>query len=62
MPYDIFRNQSTYQTVCLLIDNWHRTDNFITVCGEWIFDSNFEVSFPLTQDFLNYTWCGNEND
>ena len=48
--YNIFRNQSTYPTVCLLLDTWHRIDNCITVCGKWIFDSNFEVAFPLTQD------------
>ena len=62
MPYDIFRNQSNYPTVFLLLDMWHWTNHCITVCSKLIFDSNFEVSFPLTQDFLNYTWCGNEND
>ena len=53
-PYDIYRNQSTYLTVCLLLDMWHQTYHGITVCGKCIFDSNFEVAFPLTQDFLNY--------
>ena len=33
-PYDILRNESTYQTVCLLLDMWHHTDNFISVCGK----------------------------
>ena len=61
-PYDIFRIQYTYPTVFLLPDKWHRTDHCITVCGKWIFDSNFEVAFPLTQDFLNYTCCGNDTD
>ena len=56
MPYDIFQNQSTYPTVCLLIDRWHRTDNCITVCVKWIIDSNFEVAFTLTQDCLNHIW------
>ena len=32
-PYDIYRNQSTYLTVCLLLDTWHRTDNCIRVIG-----------------------------
>ena len=49
-PYDIFRNQSTYPTVCLLLDTWHQTDHYITVCGKWIFDSNLKVVLPLTQD------------
>ena len=48
--------------MCLLLDTWHRTDNCITVCGKWIFDSNFEVAFPLTQDCLNYTCRGNDTD
>ena len=61
-PYDIFRNQSTYPTVCLLLDMWHRDDHCITVCGKLIFYSNFEVAFPLTQDCLNYTCPGNDTD
>ena len=61
-PYDIFWNQSTYPTVCLLIDMWHRTDHFITVGGKWIFDSNFEVAFKLTHDCLNYICHGNDTD
>ena len=59
-PYDIFWNQSTYPTVCLLLDTWHQTDCCITVCGKSIFDSNFEVAFPPTQDCLNYTFRGND--
>ena len=47
-PYDIFWNHSTYSTVCLLLDKWQRNDHFIKVCGKWIFDSNSEVTFPLT--------------
>ena len=62
IPYDIFRNQSTYPTVCLLLDTWHRTNNCIKDCGKWIFDSNFEVAFPLTQDFLNYICRGNDTN
>ena len=62
MPYDIFRNQSTYPTACLLLDTWHRTDHCITVCGKWIFYSNFEVAFTLSQDCINYTCCGNGTD
>ena len=41
---------------------WHRTDNFIAVCGKWIFDSNFEVAFPLTQYCLNFTCRVNDTD
>ena len=39
----------------VLLDMSHRTDHSITVCSKWIFDSNFEVMFPPTQDCLNYT-------
>ena len=30
------------------------------MCGKWIFDSNFEVAFPLTQCCLNYACRGND--
>ena len=56
------RNQYTYPTVCSLLDTWHRTDHCIKVCGKWIFDSNFEVAFPLAQLCLNYTFRGNHTD
>ena len=49
-------------TVCLLLYTLHRTDNCITVCGKWIFDSNFEVMFPFTQDFLNCLCRGNDTN
>ena len=62
MPYDILRNQSTYKTVCLLLGTWNRTDNCVTVCSKWIFDSNLKVALPLTQVFLNYICCGNTTD
>ena len=61
-PYDIFRNQSTYPTVCLLQDTWHRTDHCITGFGKWIIDSNLKVALPLTQDSLNYICCSNDTD
>ena len=60
--HNIFRRQSTYPTLCLLLETWHRNDCCVTVCGKWIFDSNFEVSFPITQDCLSYTCCGNDTD
>ena len=41
---------------------WHRTVHCIAVCGKYIFDSKFEVAFPLTQDFLDYTCRGNDTD
>ena len=61
-PYDIFWNQYTYPTVCLILDTWHRTDHCIRVSGKWIFDSNFEVEFLITQDCLNDTCRGNDTD
>ena len=60
--YYILRNQSTYPTVCLLLDTCQQTNHCIAVCDKWIFDSNFEVAFPLTQDCLNYTCRGNDTD
>ena len=61
-PYDIFLNHSNYPTVCLLLKMSHWTNHCITVCGKWIFDSNFEVLFLLTQDCLNYTCRGDGTD
>ena len=43
-PYDIFRIQPTYPTVCLLLEIWHRTNHCIIVIGKWIFDSNLKVA------------------
>ena len=61
-PYDLFRNWSTYPTVCLLLDMWHQTDHHIIVFSKLIFDSNLKVALPLTQDSLNYICCGNKTD
>ena len=55
-------NQSTYPTMCLLLDMWHRTDHCIAVYGKRIFDSNLKLALPLTQVCLNYICCGNDND
>ena len=52
-PYDILRNESTYPTMCLLLDMCHQTDNCITVCGKLVFDSNLKGVLPLTQVCLN---------
>ena len=46
--FDILHNHYNYPTVCLLLETAHRTDNCITVCGKWIFDSNLEFALPLT--------------
>ena len=62
MPYNILRYESTYPTVCLLLDTWNRTDHCITIWGKWIFDSNLKVALPLTQVCLNDIYCGNETD
>ena len=59
---DIFRNQFTYPTVCLLLYTWHRTDHCITVFGKWTFDSNLKRALPLTQDSLKYICRGNGTD
>ena len=34
MTYDILHNQSTYLTVCLLLDTAHWADYCVTVCGK----------------------------
>ena len=48
--------------MCLLLYTAHRTDNFITVCSKWIFDSNLESALPLTKASLNYICSGNDTD
>ena len=48
--------------MCLLLDTAHRIDHCITVCGKWIFDSNFEFALPLTKASLNYICSGNDSD
>ena len=53
---------SYYPTVCLLLETSYQTDHCIKVRGKYIFDSNFEAAFPLTQDFLNYICRGNDTD
>ena len=40
----------------------HRTDQCITVCGKWIFDSNLEFALPLKSAWLNYICSGNDTD
>ena len=56
------QNRSNYPTVCLLLDTAHQTDQCITVCGKWIFDSNLEFALPLTKDLLKYICSGNDTD
>ena len=60
--YDIFRNQSSYPTLCLLLEISRWNNHCITVFGICIFDYNFEVMFPLAQDCLNYTCRVNDTD
>ena len=60
--YDILHNHYNYPTVCLLLDTSHLTDNCITVCGKWIFDSNLEFALPLTKALLNYIYLGNDTN
>ena len=60
--YDILQNHYNDPTVCLLLDTAHRTDNCITVCGKWIFDSKLEFALPLTKAWLNYICSGNDTD
>ena len=62
MLYDILWNESTYPTLCLLIDMWHRNDHCIKVFSKYISDSNLKVALPLTQDYLNYICRGNDTD
>ena len=48
--------------MCLLLDTSHRADHCITVCGKWIFDSNYKLTLPLTRAWLNYICSGNDTD
>jgi len=61
MTFDIFQNVSPYPTVCAIIDSSQGIGHCITVCDKWIFDSNFEWAFPLTQECLNYI-CKSEDN
>ena len=58
----MFCQLSYHPTVFLSLDTSHRNDHCITVCGKLIFDSNLEVTFPLTQDCLNFTCSGNDTE
>ena len=58
----ILQNNYNYPTVCLLLETAHQTDNCITICGKWIFDSNLESALPLTKALLNYICSGNDTD
>ena len=53
---------SYYPTVCLLLETLHQTNHCITVFIKWIFDSNYEVTVPLTQNYLYYICHGNDTD
>ena len=48
--------------MCLLLDTAHQTNNCITLCGKWLFDSNLESALPLTEALLNYICSGNDTD
>ena len=48
--------------MCLLLDTAHQTDQCITVCGKWIFDSHLEFALPLTSAWFNYICSGNDTD
>ena len=56
------QNHCNDPTVCLLLDTAHQTNNCITVCGKWIFDSDLESALPLTKASLNYICSGNDTD
>jgi hypothetical protein len=43
-----------------LIDTSYGICHCITVCNKWIFDSNFECAFPLTQEALDFI-CKSED-
>ena len=60
--YDVLQNNYNYPTVRLLLDTAHRTDHCITVCSEWIFDSNLEFALSLTSAWLNYICSVNDTD
>ena len=60
--FDILQNHCNYRTVCLLLDTAHQTNHCITVCGQWIFESNLEYALPLTEASLNYICSVNDTD
>ena len=56
------QNHCNDPTACLLLDSAHQTNNCITVCSKWLFDSNLESALPLTEASLNYICYGNDTD
>ena len=60
-PFDIFKDISTWPTVCLLLDSAGRAEHCVTVCNKWIFDSNFDYAFPLSEQCLHYI-CGGDDE
>ena len=46
----------------MLLYTAHWTDNCISVCGKYIFDSNLGFALPLTKDLFNYIFSGNDTD
>ena len=59
--FDILCNVSMFPTVCQLIDKKGGTGHCVTVCGKWVFDSNFKKSFPLSLKWMNFI-CNSEDD
>ena len=55
--YWIYISESVHLSNCV-----HQDDHCIKFCGKWIFVSNFEVEFTLTEDVLKYTCTGNDSD
>jgi hypothetical protein len=60
--FDIFHNISEYPTVCRLIDKKGGTNHCVTVCGDWVFDSNFEKCFPLSTKWMHFICNPEAND
>ena len=44
----------------LLLDTANKTDNVITICGKWIFDSHLEFALPLTKVSINFICSGKD--
>jgi hypothetical protein len=52
--WDIIKDSQEYM-MCLvgLQSSDHKTDHAISICGKWIFDSNFQTALPLNRESLD---------
>lgn len=48
------KNESSFPTLVQLVDSVGGVKHAVTICDQWIFDSNFPNALPLEQQWLDY--------